>query len=219
MKIKFKQILIATVVTVGMIFYHHLSSLAETNPTSIPQESTSQQASLPEGWQNINGDRVSLSLPNNYQGGKPALVLDSLREKLAETNADLDDRLDSVKQNKDNIALVAVDIDNFAKSLDNVNITFTKANNKTDFNQYLEKCRSQLASKYQIREDSISSASSKNLIRIVAETTIAEQKIVHAIYLQENNKLFWSIVYTTTSDRLSTQLPMFDRSAASLQFS
>lgn len=209
MKIKFKQILIATIVTVAMIFYHHLSSLAQTNPTSI--------ASLPEGWQNISGDRVTISLPNNYQGGKPALALDSLREKLSET--DFGDRLDLIQQNKDNIALVAVDIENFAKSLDNVNITFTKADKKTDFTQYLEKCRSQLASKYQIEEDNISSESQKSLNRIVAETTIAEQKIAHAIYLQENNKLFWSIIYTTTSDRLPTQLPTFDRSAASLQFS
>jgi hypothetical protein len=210
MKTKTKQILLTVIVLCMTIFYHQISSLAEGDRASI--------ASIPTGWQNIIGDRVIISLPNIYQGGKPSVALDTVKQILEETNPDAVNRLDLIQQNKDNIALFAVLPDKSSSNLNNVNITFSKANKNTTFSQYLEKTRSQLASKYQITESNLLVLPQKSLTRIIAETTIAKHKISQAIYLQETNKRLWTITYSTTSDKLESQLPTFDRSAATLQF-
>ncbi len=210
MKTKTKQMLLMSIVLCMTIFYHQISSLAQGNQTSI--------ASLPTGWQNIIGDRVIISLPNIYQGGKPSVALDTVKQILEETNPDAVNRLDLIRQNKDNIALFAVIPDKSSSNLDNINITFSKANKNNTFFQYLEKSRSQLASKYQIKESNLLISSQKSLTRIIAETTIAKHKIAQVIYLQENDKRFWAITYSTTSDKLESQLPIFDRSVATLEF-
>jgi predicted secreted protein len=210
MKIKFKQILLTTTVIVAMIFYHYMTSIAQGNSLSLE--------SAPTGWQNIIGDRVAISLPSNYRGGKPSLALDSVRETLKKTNSDLANRLDLIQQNKEYIALFAVAFDNSSNNLDNVNITFTKADKNTNFDRYLEKCRSQLAVKYKIEESNLSIQPQKNLKRIIAKTTIAEQKIAQVIYLLEHNQRFWSITHSIAEDELDSRLPEFDRSAATLQF-
>jgi hypothetical protein len=210
MKTKTKQILLTTIVLFMTIFYHQISSLAQGSLTSFD--------SPPTGWQNIIGDRVIISLPNIYQGGKPSVALDSVKQNLQETNPDAVTRLDLIQQNKDNIALFAIVPDRSSSNLDNVNITFSKANQNTTFSQYLEKSRSQLASKYQIEESKLLVSPEKILTRIIAKTTIVKHKITQAIYLQENDKRFWTITYSTLGDKLESQLPMFDRSAATIKF-
>jgi hypothetical protein len=185
MKTKTKQILLTLIVLCMTIFYHQISSLAQGNQTLI--------ASPPTGWQNIIGDRVIISLPNIYQGGKPSVALDKVKQILEETNPNTVNRLDLIRQNKDNIALFAVIPDKSSSNLDNVNVTFSKANKNNTFSQYLEKSRSQLASKYQIKESNLLVSPQKSLTRIIAKTTIAKHKVAQVIYLQENDQRFWTV--------------------------
>lgn len=191
------------------------SQTTTSQPTTSPQTVTKPEptASPIAGWKKIAGDGVTLSLPESYEGGNPSQDIDAIAKKLKAISPEYGKRIESLKEQPSNIALLAFDPQS-AKSgfLTNVNITTEKLPPGTTVEQTVENIGKQFATSYLVVDQKIVSLDKYQAGRIVAEATAAEKPIKQLSYVIQKDNRVWLVTYATSASEFEQRLPGFEKS-------
>lgn len=218
-----------------------VSSPDQTKPNLEALELTAQN------WQTIKGEGISLSLPESYRGGNPNRNLPEIESALTELQQNYGRRLQTIKQNVENTALIAFDTRSLTKeALTNVSIVQHPLENSIDLEDYLSQAVQQLQQTHQVEEQNIITQNESSQGHIVASTTTAGaitmkqlfyfqlqietptepenilQKFLQSLKqffnFQSQQKNIWITTYTTPANEFEQRVANFEESIASLQF-
>ncbi|HBL58299.1 MAG TPA: hypothetical protein DDZ80_07175 [Cyanobacteria bacterium UBA8803] len=189
----------------------------EVQPTST--QATPQSSTAPkQGWKTIAGAGVSLSLPEQYEGGNPSKDINKIAEKLEAIRPGYSARIESIKQNPEAIALLAFDAQNAnSEFMANVNIAKEQVPNEVTIEQYLQAATQQLAAQYKILEQKVVPLEPYQAGRIVAESTVGETTIKQLFYTVKKGNMVWLVTYSTTPAEFDQRLPNFEESIRTLK--
>ncbi|MDR9404519.1 MAG: hypothetical protein RI580_13880 [Halothece sp. Uz-M2-17] len=189
--------------------------VSSNNPTSASLEAFDLSA---ENWQTMKGEGITLSVPETYRGGNPVRDLTNIETALTDLDQNYETRLQPIKQNLEQTALLAFDARSFtADALTNVNVVQQSLNQQTSLENYLATTVKQLQATHQIEEETIITHNQSSLGRIVANVTTQEGvSLKQLFYLQPQGETVWITTYTTPSSEFQGRLPNFEQSIASL---
>jgi serine/threonine-protein kinase len=202
--------------------------------TELPQEPTSEQpsqetpqatgetqeksesessAKSEEGWQVVQGQGVSLSLPENYTGGNPSTEIDRIAEDLEAIGPGYGSRVEAIRQNPDAIALLAFDPKSSESGfLTNVNVTKQPVPEGVTVEQFLEAVTQQIANQFNIVNQEVVEIEPYQAGKIVAEATVGEVPVKQVFYTVKDENTFWVVAYSTTQAEFDQRLPNFEQS-------
>jgi serine/threonine-protein kinase len=195
---------------------------ATTTPQGTQGKTTSQSATVPQdGWKEIAGQGVTLSLPANYEGGNPSTDLDEITQKLKAIAPSYAQGMEVIKQNPDAIALLAFDPQSGKTGfLTNVNITKEDVPQDVTVEQYLQAASQQIASRYKVLElRHVIPLDQYQAGRIMAEAKAGEITIKQLFYAVKNDNKFWLVMYSTNSAEFDKRLPNFEQSIRTFKVS
>jgi len=170
-----------------------------------------------QGQQTLVGDGVSLSVPATYVGGNPNTDLDELEARLSQSAGDeLVRRLRAVRQNLDEtVVLVAI------APLDpvvSVNVTVEPMEEMENLLAYVSEAAEELSSVYQVETQAVFEIAQRQTGVLIIRTEVGDMALKQLIYTVERDDAFWNIVYTAPEGIFQRELPIFERSFASLSF-
>jgi len=191
-----------------------VSSTTSTTPNLDALELTAQN------WQTIEGEGVSLSLPEHYRGGNPTRDLTEIESQLSELQKGYGQRLQTIKQNLEHTVLIAFDARSLTKdALTNVNIVQHPLEETVNLETYLSQAVNQLQPTHQIEEQTIMTQNGSSQGRIVAKiTTEQDITMTQLFYFQPKPETMWITTYTTPANEFNQRSGNFEESIASLQF-
>jgi hypothetical protein len=191
------------------------SSTTIPQPTKSPQAITTPKPTTAPiaGWKKIAGNGVTLSLPDNYDGGNPSQDIDAISQKLKTISPEYGKRIEALKQHPSNIALLAFDPQS-AKSgfLTNVNITTEQLPQGTTVEQTVDNIGKQFATNYVVLDQKIVLLDQDQAGRIVAEATASGKAIKQLSYVIQKDNRVWLVTYATSASEFEQRLPGFEKS-------
>ncbi len=192
-----------------------------TTPQGTQGRTTSKPPTIPrDGWKEIAGQGVTLSLPANYEGGNPSTDLDEITQKLKAIAPSYAQSMEVIKQNPEAIALLAFDPQSGKSGfLTNVNITKEEVPQDVTVEQYLKAASQQIANQYKVLEQKVVPLDQYQAGRITAEAKAGEITIKQLFYAVKNDKKFWLVMYSTTSAEFDQRLPNFEQSIRTFKVS
>lgn len=172
-----------------------------------------------ENWQTMAGEGITLSLPETYRGGNPVRDLTTLETALTDLDQGYEKRLQPIKQNLEQTALIAFDARSLTTdALTNVNVVQHPINQKTALEDYLAATVEELQATHQIEEETILTQNQASLGRIIANVTTDEGvSLKQLFYLQRQGETVWITTYTTPASEFRGRLPNFEQSIGSLE--
>jgi len=213
----------------GILVLITISSCQDFSPRN-PQVSSNDQTveSTPsleafdlaaENWQTIQGEGMSLSLPESYQGGNPVRDLNEIETAFTRLDEGYSKRLQPIKQNLEQTAFIAVDARSLTpNALTNVNVVQHPLNPATSLEDYLGQVAQQLRPTHQIQEETIITQNQSSLGRIVANVTTEKGvSMKQLFYIQPEGETMWITTYTTPTSEFQGRLANFEQSITSLK--
>lgn len=195
-----------------------VSSSGETTPNLEALELTTDK------WQTIEGNGIRLSLPESYRGGNPNRDLPEIESALTELQESYGKRLQTIKQNVENMALIAFDTRSLtSEALTNVNIVQHPLQESMDLETYLSQAVQRLQKTHQIEEQNLVAQNESSQGRLVASTTTEKDMTMKQLFHfqfqpAEANNTVWIVTYTTPANEFNQRVANFEDSIASLQF-
>lgn len=170
-----------------------------------------------ENWQTLEGEGISLSLPETYRGGNPTRDLIEIESALNEIDENYGKRLQAIKQNLDHTILIAFDTKTLeADSLTNVNVVQQSLSKKMVLDRYLSEVVKKLQPTHNIQIQAIINNNENKIAQIVANTTTDEGVTIKQLfYLQPQEDTVLITTYTTPESEYQGRLPNFETSIAS----
>ncbi|NBD16977.1 MAG: hypothetical protein GVY04_12795 [Cyanobacteria bacterium] len=213
----------------GILVLITISSCQDFSPRN-PQVSSNDQTveSTPsleafdlaaENWQTIQGEGMSLSLPESYQGGNPVRDLNEIETAFTRLDEGYSKRLQPIKQNLEQTAFIAVDARSLTPdALTNVNVVQHPLPQETSLEDYLGQVAQQLRPTHQIEEETIITQNQSSLGRIVAKVTTEKGvSMKQLFYIQPQGETIWIATYTTPTSEFQGRLANFEQSITSLK--
>lgn len=172
-----------------------------------------------ENWQTIQGEGVSLSLPESYRGGNPLRDLTEIEDALSGLDKSYGRRLQGIKQNLDQIVFLAFDARaTTPDALSNVSILKQSIEPEITLETYLEKAVKTLEKTHKIEGEIITTQGEKSLGRIIATVTTEEGVAMKQLfYFQPETEVIWITNYTTPKSEFQNRVSNFEQSIASLE--
>jgi len=217
-------------VLLGILVLITISSCQDFSPRN-PQVSSNYQnvdSTMPsleafdlaaENWQTLQGEGMSLSLPESYQGGNPVRDLNEIETALNRLDEGYSKRLQPIKQNLERTAFIAFDARSLTQdALTNVNVVQHPLNQATSLEDYLGQIAQQLRQTHQIQEETIITQNQSPLGRIVTNVTTEEGiSMKQLFYVQLQGETIWITTYTTPTSEFQGRLANFEQSITSLK--
>jgi len=210
-------------ITISIGYYQDIFAEETTiiaDPIEQANENLEAVAVNKPNWQTMEGQGVSLSLPEGYQGGNPIVDLQSIEEKLA--NLDASQRLKPIQNNLEQIALIAFDTTNFSDNnwLTNVHVLNHSWQESMTLENYLSQAVAELESTHQIEQQNMMNQGQSSIGRILTTVTTSEQvKIKQLFYFQPQQDKIWITTYTTPASEFQQRSANFEQSIATLEIS
>lgn len=207
--------LLSTIVGCG----ERMLPYTETVQNQLEAEASDSSSAAPQtDWKAISGEGVILSLPQYYEGGNPSTEIDKIAAQLEKISPGYSQRLESLRQNPQAIALLAFDPQSANGGfMTNVNITKEQVPDGVTLEQYLQAAIEELNRHYQILEQNVVSVDSYPAGRIVAESTTGKTPIKQIFYTVQDGNRFWLVTYSTTTAEFDQRLPTFEQSILTLK--
>lgn len=175
-----------------------------------------------DGWHQIKGQDISLSLPETYQGGSLSTEVDLIIPPQETVDNNIRERLKRVKQSGEAIALLAID----SAALSNpviTNVNITSVDNDSDIPitlaEYVSPLLNQLEKDAQIiisEEVSINN-NYPNAVKITLSLSQPNNNLRQLIYVIPDEEKFWLVTYTASQEIFERELATFERSIESFQ--
>ncbi len=202
-----------------------LSTLVECGQTNIQNNSTpsttastSATAKKLPGLTKIQGNGVSLSLPESFTGGDPNKDLDAIAAKLKTINPVYAERLQALKNSPIPIFLLAFDTTkNSENFLTNVGILTEKVPPKLTLEKYLNIGSEKLSQGYKIIEKKVVTVNKIKSGRIIAEAKDPKINLAQVFYTIPKGDTYWLVTYSTSKQELQKLLPIFEQSINTIE--
>jgi len=171
-----------------------------------------------ENWQIIKGEGISISLPKTYQGGNPLRDLTEIESALNSLGESYGRRLQSIRQNLDDIVLIAFDARSLTlDTLTNVNIIQQSLDKSISLADYLKQAVQQLEKTHTIEAEIITSSDRGEIARIVAsKTTDNGVTMKQLFYFQPQEDTILISTFSTPKSEFQGRVANFEQSIASL---
>lgn len=198
-----------------------LSTLVGCGQTNIQNNSTPSTASTTQklpGFTKIQGNGVSLSLPDSFTGGDPTKDLDAIAAKLKTINPIYAEKLQVLKKSPIPIFLLAFDISNpSSQFLTNVGILTAKVPPKITIEQYLDAASEKLSKGYKISEKKVVTINQIKSGIIIAEAIDPKINLAQVFYTIPKGDTYWLVSYSTSKEELKKRLPIFEQSINTIE--
>lgn len=189
------------------------------SPEKESQPSENNTATPEEGWKMLQGEGISISLPEQYEGGSPRTDLGKIEERLQEVAPEYVDRLQSLKENPNSLALVAFDFKgDTPESFTHVNAASEQAPPDVSIDAYLDTVSQTLAQLYTIEEQQVISVGDYEAGKIIGEIEANGTKMKQLFYMIQKEETFWIVTYATPSEEFEQRQGEFEQSIQSVQF-
>lgn len=186
------------------------NSILSTTPSSTAQKLT--------GLTKIQGNGVSLSLPDSFTGGDPIKDLDAIAAKLKTINPAYSEKLQVLKKSPIPIFLLAFDISNpSSQLLTNVGILTEKVPKTVTLEKYLDDGSKNLSKGYKIIEKKVITVNQIKSGRIIAEASDPQINLAQVFYTIPKGDTYWLVTYSTSKEELQKRLPIFEQSINTIE--
>jgi hypothetical protein len=177
----------------------------DPTPTAIP------------GWEKFSGGGIELWMPESFEGGDLANDLDVIVERLRSLGSSYEKLADIIEQNPSAIVLLVYDTKIGATGfLTNVNVVKEKVVSTVTLDLYLESSSKQLTSYgFKVSEQKIIQLDNYEAGRLVVQADTLQAK--EAIYVIKVKNTVWVITYAAGIAEFSARLPIFEKSANTIQ--
>ncbi|MDB9313340.1 hypothetical protein PN462_09540 [Spirulina sp. CS-785/01] len=199
------------------------TSTASPSPDPEPQTPVADQENPGEtateaDWQAIQGEGISINLPNHYAGGNPRTDLESIETKLKEAAPEYVDRLQALKNNPNALALVAFDFKgDTPEQFTHVNAASEAVPEDITLENYLEAVGQTLSQLYTIEQQEVVPVGDYQAGKILGEVEANNTTMKQLFYMIQQGERFWIVTYATSADQFTDRLPEFEQSIQTVQ--
>lgn len=168
---------------------------------------------IPEGWEVMQGDGISLALPDGYIGGElTEEVINLIDEAL---DPEFDSLIDGIRQDPDFYALwLFDDTDTDPNFVTNVNAVTTDMGSPMPLSAIADQVISSLPEGMTVVGNEDFPHDVGPAIRLTLDTNlegIVSSQVAYLIISANRN--LWVLTYSTSPDQFEERLPIFDESA------
>lgn len=196
----------------------------ERDLPSAPQQTTPSPNGLPElsvveAWKTIQGNGVSLAVPEFYDGGNPSVEYDALVAKLQAIDPKYAERLEAIAATPEVSALLAFDVqDQQHEFLTSVNIAYEPIDPNVTLEAYVQTASQQLAQAYDIQSQSLVPVGRHQAGQIVGAIENGNTLFKQLFYMIPYDGQMWIITYSTGAEAFEQRLNEFTQSIQTIQF-
>jgi hypothetical protein len=175
-------------------------SASETTASELP------------GFKRIEGDEVSISLPESFEGGNLSEDLEVISEKMRALGPQFEQMAQVVEQNPSMFQLWAFDQEIGPDGgLTNVNITTEKILSALTLEAYADATLAQFPETFTAREQGIVPLGDYMAARLILDAEALG--VTTLVYLVEDDNTMWNISFSTGAGEFDERLPIFEQSA------
>ncbi len=191
-------------------------NVSSNSETTLQLEAFTLEA---ETWQTLEGEGISISLPKGYQGGNPLRDLTEIESALNSLDTSYGRRLQSIKQNLDNLVFIAFDTRSLTPdTLTNLNIIQQPLEGSISLGDYLDQAIEQLEKTHKIEQEIITSSDRGEIARIVAnKTTDNGVTMKQLFYFQPQEDIMLISTFSTPKSEFQSRVANFEQSIASIK--
>ncbi|NEO27228.1 MAG: hypothetical protein F6K03_10110 [Kamptonema sp. SIO4C4] len=200
---------------------NNTASNASPTTTTSPESQNQQTESSPDStadWKVIQGEGITLNLPNRYEGGNPRTDLDAIEAKLKESAPEYAGRLQALKANPNSLALVAFDFQgDTPEQFTHVNAASETTPEDVSLDAYMDAVGQTLSQLYTIEKQEIVSVGDYQAGQIIGEVEANNTTMKQLFYMIPQGQQFWIVTYATSADQFADRLPEFEQSIQTVQ--
>ncbi len=185
-----------------------------TNTGSAAADQVASAAAQTSAWTTIDGDGVSVSLPDSFFGGDPSVEGQAITAKirsLGPTYAPMVSWVNQMTTGPSHVLLISID----AKSGEFATLAVLTGSvpEGTRIGTYTRQAAEGYSRNYQVTDWRVVSLGDRRAGRLTIDRS--NEKAADAVYVFVKGRTVYLLVYTTTAQGLNASLPVFDKSAGS----
>ncbi|MEM8640997.1 MAG: hypothetical protein AAGG51_19620 [Cyanobacteria bacterium P01_G01_bin.54] len=190
-----------------------------TRPTPNNGPNRLPELSVVKAWKMIDGNGVSLAVPEFYDGGNPSAEYEALVTKLKAIDPKYAERLEAIAATPEVSALLAFDVqDQESEFLTSVNIAHEAIEPEITLEDYVQTASQQLSQAYEIQSQSVIPVGRHQAGQIVGAIQNGNVRFKQLFYLIPYNGKMWIITYSTGAEAFERRLNEFTQSIQTIQF-
>lgn len=171
------------------------------------------------GWKIVQGEKIALALPENFEGGNPPRELKLLTAKLKSLDCVSQQTTEKLEQNANSLSLIAfLPQCESGHLVTSINVISHKVKSEISLDQYLTNEVNKLRENTNIIQREIIEQNQQLIGKIITETKLEQTTLKQLFYIVPNSQNYWIITYSSSMDKFAENLPIFENSFKTLQF-